>query len=57
MVVAATTGVWIGASHNGTVYPLVLTMAAFPAVLFATVFGWVARLGDRSAAPAAPGTR
>ena len=56
MCVAAMTGVWIGASHNGTVYPLALTMAAFAAVLFATVFGWVARLGDRSVAPAAPGT-
>jgi DHA1 family bicyclomycin/chloramphenicol resistance-like MFS transporter len=28
MLVAAATGQWIGASFNGTVYPLMLTMAA-----------------------------
>ena len=45
MAVAALTGAWIGATDNGTVYPLTLTMAAFSLVMFATVFGWVARLG------------
>jgi DHA1 family bicyclomycin/chloramphenicol resistance-like MFS transporter len=53
MAVAALTGAWIGATHNGTVYPLVLTMAAHGAVVFATVFGWVARLDPRAAAAAA----
>ena len=31
MAVAALTGVWIGATHNGTVYPLAFTMAAYAA--------------------------
>lgn len=53
MAVASMTGAWIGATHNGTVYPLVLTMAAHAAILFATVFGWVARLDPRNAAAAA----
>ncbi len=44
MAVASLTGAWIGATHNGTVYPLALTMAGFTAILFATVFGWVTRL-------------
>jgi DHA1 family bicyclomycin/chloramphenicol resistance-like MFS transporter len=44
MIAAALTGEWIGATHNGTVYPLALTMAAFTVVLFTAVFGWVARL-------------
>lgn len=51
MVVAALTGVWMGATHNGTVYPLALTMAAYSALLFVTVFRWVARLGARATAP------
>ena len=48
MAVAALTGVWIGATHNGTVYPLVYTMAAYAAALFVIVFGWVARLDARA---------
>ncbi len=49
MAVAALTGIWIGATHNGTVYPLVFTMAAYSAALFALVFGWIARLDGRAA--------
>jgi MFS transporter, DHA1 family, multidrug resistance protein len=50
MTVAALTGAWVGASYNGSVYPLALTMAAFAAVLFGIVYGWVARLEARAAA-------
>ena len=52
MAVAALTGAWIGATYNGTVYPLVLTIAVHAAVVFVTVFRWVARLGPRRAAAA-----
>jgi len=48
MAVAALTGVWIGATYNGTVYPLVFTMAAYAVALFAIVFGWVARLDTKA---------
>lgn len=48
MALAAMTGVWIGATHNETVYPLVFTMAAFALVVFAVVFGMVDRLGARA---------
>ncbi|MEP7182082.1 MAG: multidrug effflux MFS transporter [Betaproteobacteria bacterium] len=44
MVLAALVGGWIGASYNGTVYPMVLTMATFSALVFATVFGWISKL-------------
>jgi DHA1 family bicyclomycin/chloramphenicol resistance-like MFS transporter len=44
MSIAALTGAWIGASHDGTVYPLAFTMSAFALVVFATAFGWIARL-------------
>ena len=44
MALAALTGVWMGATFDGTVYPLVFTMTAYAAVLFAIVFGWVNRL-------------
>ena len=37
MVAAALIGVWIGASWNATVYPLVLTVAAATVVVFLTV--------------------
>jgi DHA1 family bicyclomycin/chloramphenicol resistance-like MFS transporter len=50
MAVAALTGVWIGASYDGTVYPLALTMAAYAAAVFVIVFGWVARLDARAIA-------
>jgi len=43
-VVAALVGGWIGASYDGTVYPLVLTIAAFSLLVFGTVFGWISRL-------------
>jgi DHA1 family bicyclomycin/chloramphenicol resistance-like MFS transporter len=49
MIVAGLTGTWVGASYNGSVYPLALTMAAFTAVLFGIVYGWVARLEARTA--------
>ncbi len=49
MMVAALTGVLIGASYNGTVYPLAFTMAGFGAALFAIVFVVVARLGAKAA--------
>jgi DHA1 family bicyclomycin/chloramphenicol resistance-like MFS transporter len=48
MAVAALTGVWIGASYDGTVYPLALTMAAYAAAVFVIVFGWVARLDAKA---------
>jgi DHA1 family bicyclomycin/chloramphenicol resistance-like MFS transporter len=51
MALAALTGVWMGASHDGTMYPLAFTMAAFGGVAFAAAFG---RIGRRS--PAAAGT-
>jgi DHA1 family bicyclomycin/chloramphenicol resistance-like MFS transporter len=57
MAAAALIGVWIGASFNGTVYPVVFTMAAFTVVLFAAVFGWIGRLDARNAAPAARAPR
>jgi DHA1 family bicyclomycin/chloramphenicol resistance-like MFS transporter len=44
MALAAIVGAWIGASYNGTVYPLALTIAGFGALVFITVFGWVSRL-------------
>lgn len=37
MIAAALIGAWIGASWNGTVYPLVLTVAAMAVVVFVTV--------------------
>ena len=52
MAFASMTGAWIGATYNGTVYPLALTMAACSAVTFTTVFGWVARLRATAVATA-----
>jgi DHA1 family bicyclomycin/chloramphenicol resistance-like MFS transporter len=37
MIAASLIGIWIGASWNGTVYPLVLTIAAVALVVFVTV--------------------
>ncbi len=43
MMAAALIGFWIGVSWNGTVYPLVLTVAAAALVVFATVNLGIAR--------------
>lgn len=43
MVAASLIGLWIGVSWNGTVYPLVLTVAAAAAVVFVTVHLGIAR--------------
>jgi len=53
MIVAALIGVWIGSSWNGTVYPLVLTVAAAALVVFVTVNFGIAR-PQRAAAAAEP---
>lgn len=52
MAVAALTGSWIGATYNGTVYPLAVTIAVYAVVVFVTVFRWIARLGPRRATAA-----
>jgi len=44
MALAALVGGWIGASYNGTVFPLAFTIAVSGLVVFATVWGWVVRL-------------
>jgi len=44
MADAATIGALIGATHDGTVYPLVWTMAACAAIVVGGVFGLVLRL-------------
>jgi DHA1 family bicyclomycin/chloramphenicol resistance-like MFS transporter len=44
MALAALVGGWIGASYNGTVFPLASTIAVSGLVVFATVWGWVVRL-------------
>jgi MFS transporter, DHA1 family, multidrug resistance protein len=44
MALAALIGWWIGASANGTVYPLTATMAAAGLAVLAAVWGGVARL-------------
>ena len=51
MTLAALVGWWIGASNNGTVFPLVLTVAAAGSVVFAAVRGWVVRLPGAAGAP------
>jgi MFS transporter, DHA1 family, multidrug resistance protein len=56
MAVAALTGTWIGASYNGTVYPLAFTVAAFALLLFATVSLWVPRLHAKPLTLDAAGT-
>lgn len=45
---AAAVGVWIGASYNGTVYPLTLTIAACSVVTATAAFTLVRRHGDVS---------
>jgi DHA1 family bicyclomycin/chloramphenicol resistance-like MFS transporter len=46
MLLAALVGWWIGASNNGTVYPLAATVAAFGVLTFAAVWGWVAKVSE-----------
>jgi MFS transporter, DHA1 family, multidrug resistance protein len=48
MVAAAAVGVWIGASYDGTVYPLTLTIAACSVVTATTAFTLLRRHGDVS---------
>lgn len=48
MLVAALVGVWVGASYNGTVYPLTLTICACALASAAIAFTWVRRDGDIS---------
>jgi hypothetical protein len=45
MAVAALVGQWIGASFNGTVYPLTLTIAACGVASALTTFTLVKRYG------------
>jgi len=44
MALAALVGWWIGASNDGTVYPLAFTIATAGLGVLATVWGWVVRL-------------
>jgi DHA1 family bicyclomycin/chloramphenicol resistance-like MFS transporter len=46
MLIAATLGAWIGASYNGTVYPLTLTIAACGISTALIAFTLVRRHGD-----------
>jgi DHA1 family bicyclomycin/chloramphenicol resistance-like MFS transporter len=46
MLVAATLGLWIGASYDGTVYPLTLTIAACSLATALIAFTLVRRHGD-----------
>ena len=48
MVIAAAVGFWIGASYNGTVYPLVFTIGAIAATGAVIAARWVRRDGDVS---------
>jgi DHA1 family bicyclomycin/chloramphenicol resistance-like MFS transporter len=49
MALAALVGWWIGASNNGTVYPLAFTIAAAGWAVFVAVWGAVARLPGAAA--------
>jgi DHA1 family bicyclomycin/chloramphenicol resistance-like MFS transporter len=49
MVVATAVGIWIGASYNGSVYPLTLTICACGLVSAAIAFTLVRRNGDIAA--------
>ena len=49
MVVATCIGIWIGASYNGTVYPLTLTICACGLATAAIAFTLVRRDGDIAA--------
>jgi len=46
MLIAASVGAWIGASYNGTVYPLTLTIAACGLTTALVAFTLVRRHGD-----------
>jgi len=46
MLIAASVGAWIGASYNGTVYPLTLTIAACSLATALVAFTLVRRHGD-----------
>ena len=46
MLIAAAVGAWIGASYNGTVYPLTLTIAACSLATALVAFTLVRRHGD-----------
>jgi DHA1 family bicyclomycin/chloramphenicol resistance-like MFS transporter len=48
MACAAAVGIWIGASFNGTVYPLTLTIAACSGITATVSFTLVRRHGDVS---------
>jgi DHA1 family bicyclomycin/chloramphenicol resistance-like MFS transporter len=48
MAVASSVGAWIGASHNGTVMPLALTIGAASLIVLITVSFWVRRFPDRA---------
>lgn len=50
MAVAAGVGWWIGASHDGTMRPLALTIAVAGAAVFAILQGWLRRVDRPSAA-------
>jgi hypothetical protein len=49
MALAALVGWWIGASNDGTVYPLAFTIATAGLGVLATVWGWVVRLPGAAA--------
>ncbi len=49
MALAALVGWWIGASSNGTVYPLAFTIATAGLAVFAAAWGLVARLPGAAA--------
>jgi MFS transporter, DHA1 family, multidrug resistance protein len=49
MLIAACIGIWIGASYNGTVYPLTLTICACGLASAAIAFTFVRRDGDITA--------
>ncbi|MEP6609144.1 MAG: multidrug effflux MFS transporter [Burkholderiaceae bacterium] len=49
MLIAAGVGIWIGASYNGTVYPLTLTICACTLVSVTIAFTFVRRDGDIAA--------
>ena len=49
MLVAACVGIWIGASYNGTVYPLSLTICACALASAAIAFTLVRKDGDITA--------
>jgi DHA1 family bicyclomycin/chloramphenicol resistance-like MFS transporter len=57
MMAATAIGLWIGVSYNGTVYPLVLTVAVCGAFVFVAVYGLIVRLPRAPAAALEAGVR